>query len=533
MTSGPRGGVAAVLESPFASFVWAFVGVSMMLVAWSFATPIGAAPDEPAQIVEASAIVRGQFNEPYHKAGFGPESTVRVPQWAPGVALAGGCFGPAVTPTGCVVNKLSDATTTVSAATQFSNYPPLYYVLVGIPSLFLSGTSAVYAMRGTGDLLNAALVALGISLLARYHPRRTPFIGVLIALSPMTLFFMAVVNSSGLEVAAGFTAWCGGLCVVEHPNVPRGLAIWTAVAVAVLVLSRPTSPLDALIIAVVLSFFVGWRGLGARLNPSLRPLWLPVAVAVAAAGILLLVEGTPHLAGVAPAHPQSLLSNMWTSLRLTGGYLRQCIGDFGYLNSPVPTWVLIVWSFCLAVLTASALFLSAPCRRALPVLALAILIMPPALQGPQINAVGTYFQGRYLLPVAIGFPLVASTFDWRVRRHWVVPFLTFVLGIVLIGAQVASFDRALDRDETALSVLAKTPVTWLPPGGRVPVPVMFLAGAIVTVALVVVMMLGERRFCDRARTHGRREVVAASGSPTSGRTMVPSGNDACGDRPEK
>jgi len=500
-TARPRNGVCAGLESPFVSFVWAFLGVGIMLVAWSFATPIGAAPDEPAQIIQASAIVRGQFNEPYHAAGFGPEATVRVPQWAPDVGYAARCFifGPTVTPARCI-DELSNATTTVSADTQFSNYPPLYYLLVGVPSLFLSGTPAVYAMRVTGDLLNAGLVALGISLLLRYYPRRTPLVGVLLALSPMTLFLMAVVNSSGLEIASGFAAWCGGLCVVEHRDVPRPLAAWTALAVAVLVLSRPTSPLDALVIAVVLAFLVGWRGLRARLNSSLRPLWVPVAVAVALAGILLLVEGTPHLAGVAPSHPQSLLANMWTSVRLTGGYLRQCIGNFGWLDTPVPTWVFIVWTSCLALLTAAALFLSVPCRRALPVLALALFVMPAALQGPQLNAVGLYFQGRYLLPVAVGFPLVASTFHWRVRRHWVPPCLTLFLGIVLMSAQVASFDRALHRYETGLGVPATTPVTWLPPGGRLPVLVVFVIGAIVTVALAVVMMT---RLADNRSQRGR------------------------------
>ena len=75
--------------------------------------------------------------------------------------------------------------------------------MVGIPSLFLAGDSAVYAMRLVGDLVNAALVALGISLLLRYHPRRTVLVGVLIALSPMVLFLMAVVSSSGSRNCVG------------------------------------------------------------------------------------------------------------------------------------------------------------------------------------------------------------------------------------------------------------------------------------------------------------------------------------------
>ncbi len=314
---------------------------------------------------------------------------------------------------------MGDSKAIAPASTQFSNAPPLYYVVVGLPSLVLAGDSAVYAMRLVGDLVNAALVALGISLLFRYYPRRTPLVGVLIALSPMVLFLMAVVSSSGLEIASGFATWCGGLCVVRNPQVPRPLAIWTAVAAILLALSRPTSPLDVAIIAIVLAFLVGWHGLRERLNPSLRPLWIPlVGASRRRRNLPRWSAGHRGSPGYPLAHPVSLLSNMRTSFGLTGVRLRQMVGNFGWLDTPVPTWVVAVWVAGLAGLTAAALFLSAPCRRALPVLALLILAMPLALESPQINRVGTYWQGRYWLPLAVGFPLVAATLEWRARTCW-------------------------------------------------------------------------------------------------------------------
>ena len=213
-----------------------------MICAWSLATPIGAAPDEPAHIAQSVAIVRGQFDEPTYKASTGPLARVRVPGWA----ANGTCFVKAdvdtrATQTGIAAacaDTLSDTTRLALVPIQFSNSPPLYYVVAGIPSLFLSGASALYAMRLLSDLLNAGLVALGIWLLIRYYPRRTPLVGVLIALSPMVLFLMAVVTSSGREIPSGFATWCGALCIVEHPRVPRTLATWTAVAAVVLVLNH-------------------------------------------------------------------------------------------------------------------------------------------------------------------------------------------------------------------------------------------------------------------------------------------------------
>jgi Predicted membrane protein (DUF2142) len=485
-------------------FIWAFLGVGTMICAWSIATPIGAAPDEPAHIAQAVAIVRGQFNEPNHPSPFGPLARVRVPGWAaenhgiPCFVWADEFTHPVQTGIAAAcADTLSNATRPTTFAVQFSNSPPLYYVVAGIPSLFLSGASALYAMRLMSDLLNAGLVALGISLLIRYYPRRTPLVGVLIALSPMVLFLMAVVTSSGLEISSGFATWCGAMCIVEHPRLPRALAVWTAVAAVVLVLNRPTSPLDAGIITVVLALLIGWRGLRQRLNPSLVPLWVPVLVAVIVAGGFLIVVGPPPVLGVAPLHRASLLSNMWTTLRLSGDRLRQCIGDFGWLDTPVPTWVVIVWTSSVAALTALALTLSAQCRRALPVLALLILAMPLALESPTINRLSVWWQGRLWLPVVVGFPLVASTFHWpsrplwdrRTDRHWVAPAVVLGVGLVLFAAQVASFTHALRRYEVGLGVQAGAPTIWLPPGGHDPVVVAFVVGAVVTLALVVFMTL--------------------------------------------
>ena len=484
-------------------FVWAFLGVGAMIGAWSIATPIAAAPDEPAHIAQAVAIVHGQFDEPVRHTPLGLVASVRVPAWAGD--LTAPCFVKDDLFTGAKVtgvvaacpDHLSDAEDPVSAPTQFSNAPPLYYLVVGIPSLFTSGPAALYAMRLVSCLLNAALVALGISLLVRFYPRRTPLAGVLIALTPMVLFLMSVVSSSGLEIASGFATWCGGLCIVEHPRIPRPLAIWTAVAAVLLVLTRPTSPLDAGIITVVLAFLVGWKGLRQRFNPSLVPLWSSLLVAVLVAAAFLAVFGPPHLTGAAPRHPPGLLSNMWTTLKLTGPRLRQCIGDFGWLDTPVPAWVVGLWTACLVGLVALALTLSAACRRALPVLALSIVAMALFVESPQLGTINAFGQGRYWLPVLIGFPLVASTFTWRPGPHghrqtgrgWVAPTLTLGLGLVLLAAQIASFEHALTRYEVGLGVPPGSPTRWLPPGGHEPVVVAFVVGAVVTLALAVFMML--------------------------------------------
>jgi hypothetical protein len=503
-TSPPRvdhGACARQRPRTVIVFIWAFLGVETMICAWSFATPIGAASDEPGHLVQAVAVVHGHFDEPTRPSPFGAIASVRVPGWAADTIAP--CFvqldllsNPKKTGVAYACrDTLSRTTRSAVASDQFANAPPLYYAVAGIPSVFLSGVSALYAMRLVSGLANAALVALGISLLIRFHPRRIPLLGVLIALSPMVLFLLAVVNSSGLEISSAFATWCGALCIVEQPLVPRPLAIWTAVAAVLLVLSRPTSPLDAVIIVVVMTLLIGWRGLRPKVA-GLVPLWSPVLVAVIVAVGFLVAFGPPHLTGVPAAHPVGLLSNMWTNVRLTGVWLRQCIGDFGWLDTPTPSWVVIVWTSCVGGLTAVALIVSAPCRRALPALAFFILAMPEILFAPQMNAVSEPWQGRYWLPVVVGFPLVASTFRWPTRwlryrpaiRRWIPAAVALGLGLVLLAAQIASFLHALTRYEVGLGVRAGSPTVWLPPGGRSFVVVAFVIGAVVTLALVVFEM---------------------------------------------
>ena len=43
------------------TFLWAFAAMGVILVAWTLATPLAAAPDEPSQAATAAAAVRGQF----------------------------------------------------------------------------------------------------------------------------------------------------------------------------------------------------------------------------------------------------------------------------------------------------------------------------------------------------------------------------------------------------------------------------------------------------------------------------------------
>lgn len=503
------------------SLIWVFVAVGLSIGAWAVSTPLGGGPDEGGQVSQAVAVVRGELDGRQVPVKVGPITighvgTVDIPKW---VADSGGlavCFAwhPSV-PASCA-RSVGHDTTTVRATTPFANFPPLYYLIVGVPSLLATGTGALHGMRIAAALLDSSLIALGLFLLARYHTRRLSLVGAMVALSPMVLYIGAVINSSGMETAAAFAAWCGGLCVVERTVIPRALALLTSVSFGVLILSRPTSPVNAAVILVVIATLAGWtRSRALLFEKSLRSLWITVIGAMVVAALALAVGGLPPLLGFPQKPPLSILGSVWLTLRLTGDRLGQCIGSFGWLDTPAPRLVDIIWIVMLAGLCAYGLAVSRRCRRALPLLVLAMLGVAVIFESPRINAVGLYWQGRYWLPLAVGLPMLASSVEPRMvhrRSGPAVPSSLKLVGVVgvllLLGvAQIGTFLASLHRYETGLGAKESPPLQWTPPGGTVLVVSAFVVGQ----ALLVTYLTWQYQ-----KTRGPSEARAADGGhPTT------------------
>jgi Predicted membrane protein (DUF2142) len=365
------------------------------------------------------------------------------------------------------------STRTIVSATQFSNYPPLYYLLVGWPTLIASGTGALYGMRLLVVLFDSALIALGLCLLARFR-RRSILVGSLFALPPMALFVCSVVNANGMEIAAGFAAWCGGLCIAATKEPPRHLVIWTSLAFVILIFSRPDSPAYAIGIIAVLGLLAGWKRCR-EVAKQLRVFWMSLVGALVVAGCFLLFVGAPTPLGLPENPPLSLISGVWLTVRLMGDQSRQIVGDFGWLDIPAPLWVVMVWVIALIGLVAWALTVSRRARRALPLLALGLLACPFVFETPLLNSAGPGWQGRYWLPLAIGLPLVAgAVLDLRQRS-------AIIVGLVLGAAQVGALLSVLHAYD-GHTVRPGSYALWGPPGGAALTLAIFVVGQVLLVA---------------------------------------------------
>ncbi|MHB8452955.1 MAG: DUF2142 domain-containing protein, partial [Mycobacteriales bacterium] len=213
----------------------ATVVATPLVVFWSLATPLMAAPDEPAQLVTAAAAARGELFPRTVTSALGVQYSVLLPFGLATVSAIPICFAfqPDV-PASCAPAPSTSRRPT-AATTQFGNYPPLYYLAVGLATLGGSGPAQLWGARAVSDWLVILLLGVAGYLLRRYHPRRAMLVGLAVAVTPQVLFLGSVVGDSGLEISAALATWAGLMCIADRADPPPAPLVWlTAAAAAVL-----------------------------------------------------------------------------------------------------------------------------------------------------------------------------------------------------------------------------------------------------------------------------------------------------------
>ena len=399
---GPRVGV----------WVWvaAVMGFFLVTAAWAFADPILSGPDEPAHLIRAEAIVRGQLigTSVYSQAG-NPNTSVLVPGFLQGSnGLPYWCFIFNPNTTATCAPPLVGPDHLIRLPTYVGHYPPLYYAVVGLPSLADPGKSGVYWMRLLSALVNALLLGSAVWLALRRS--RLLAVAVLVAATPTVIYYAGSVNPNGMEMTSAVCFWCAvGLLTMPWPGaVQRAELSLAAVSGALLALSRGLSPVWV-VIAVVAALSAGdrvrMRALARRRDARIAAAALLVATAAAAAWIVL-AHGLEELGF--PNHE----SYGWLfthALSATPHYLSEMVGYFGANNIPAPPFATTAILVAFFVLVAGALILGNWRERAvLTVLLIAIVAVPIAVDVATGRHYGLIWQGRYTMAVGVGSPIFAG-----------------------------------------------------------------------------------------------------------------------------
>ncbi len=493
---------------------WVFLACVVVTFAnfavWSWATPLFAAPDEPTQVARAAAVVRGELVG----ATVGSDRNAFTSVTVPAVFAHDGplvtCFQfrPDV-PASCEP-RVPASTRAVPVETYVGRYPPLYYLIVGLPSLVALNARGIYLMRLMSALLDAVLVSLALFAVVRWSAKPLLLVAVMAAASPMAWFLGGVVNPSGFEIAAALCLWTSGaILVLEHAAAPPpGLVALVAGSLAVFLLARPLSPLWCAIAVAVLAAAAGWRRVRA-LFANRSVLWtIPPLAACGAVAMGWIVEEhsldlTPSTAPV--PHPETFSRLVPAIVAHTPLWLEEMVGVFGWLDTFSPMLTYALWG---AVVGALVVFVwvravrgASEAREAVAVglLVLAVVVLPVGIVYSQVHRLGIVWQGRDIMPLAVGVPIAAAAVAGgdRALRRWngrVTLWAGAAACTALGAAGVAAFFEALRR----YAVGVDGPIdflsgTWHPPVGSAAA----LAAAFVSVA---VLALGVYFGIARARS---------------------------------
>lgn len=454
-------------------FVAALVGIGTVNALWALTTPLGASPDEPAHVIKAASVVRGEL---LGEVTDNPQiRDVDVPA---GVAYTADTlctkFYPEVT-ADCAPGFPSDPDSLVEdEPTSAGLYNPVYYVLVGWPTLLWDGSKvALFAMRLASALVCSVFFAAAVASLSRL---RRPVLPVLVAigsLTPTTYFLSGVVNPNAFEAATAMAfaaALFAGLDRSERATWGQGLLL--AASGGLLVHARGLSPLWLGLVVVVAAVWSGWPRFWSyvRQGPVLTAV-VAVASSSALAVVWTLASGSLPAVGRYPGQGTTFVGGLVRMLERTFDFGRDLVGNFGWLDTPVPSYVVFAYFLGAGALVAVALLVPARGRtKVAVVLATASYLFVPALiQAASVTKSGYVWQGRYNLPlyfllVIVAAMAVAPVFDRLadvVRRR--------IIGLVVIlhaaGALVALL-TFMRRNSVGLSAswvtLFRDPA-WSPP----------------------------------------------------------------------
>lgn len=413
------------------------MSVFVAMGAWTAASPLMSSPDEPAHVVRAASLVRGQLVGSRRGGPSSPSTVVQVPAWLSGAGSMPSCYaGRPQVPASCAP-ALGTAGGTVAAVTYAGRYPPLYYAIVGWPTLLVRGPVAVYLMRLAGAAACAALLAGALWCAGRSRARNLLLVALGLTATPQVLFLGGVVNPSGLEISAAICAWTAGLAAwsspagrgavtgaspaahsgqegrgAPPPHLDRAALAWLVVSLAVLVNVRGLSPLFGALIGLTLLARAGRRGLSAALATSVGRIGAALVAAAGAVAVAwVLGAGALHVVPSGQRLPDGSgpLAVVVLEARNVVSMAPQFVGVFGWVDTYMPIAAYGAWLGGLAALVVLALRRARGRSRALlAVLALACAAVPILLTSSQAAHLGIFGQARDWMPLWVGLPLLAG-----------------------------------------------------------------------------------------------------------------------------
>jgi hypothetical protein len=504
---------------------WAtWVLLSALCAIWAAATPISGSPDEPAHIVKAASVVRGELIGTPNGNG---SMAVTVPDYI-AYSQAAPCFAFHTDESAaCMPPPPPNGGALATSTTLAGLYNPVYYALVGWPSLFFNDVSGIYAMRIVSGILTSLFLAATVLMICSWRRPTVPLLSTLVATPPMLLFLGGSVNPNALETTSIVAAFAAALSILRQPS-QQLLSLRLAVlclSAAIGVNARGLSPLW-LAVAVLVPFMLTRRRVVLAVFSQVRT-WMAVAVAALAAAFAVTwllaanslgaASESGPMQNVFPGTGASPLTGFVVTLESTFGSAQDMLGDFGWLDTMAPLGMFYAWAGILGALMLTALVVLK--RRELAfslVLTASFVLLPAVVQAAYIHTGGIIWQGRYALPLfgimVLGISAVAG--ERLPSGRAIASRLSPVILIIWIAGQWLSFAVVLRRyavgSDATLGAFLRAP-EWVAPGGNFTWLIAY-AAVLLVIAFVVWWTASHEQLTRPARPALRR-----AGMPNSHR----------------
>lgn len=450
------------------------------LACWTATTPPGSAPDERAHHIKAVAAGRGEFVGQHSRVppprarryALSARTTRVFRVDARVVEATYACNRKhAEIPANCV-HAVAAAAGTVERSTYAGTYPPFVYAPAGVVGrLSTSPLGSLLWERVVFAGLCAVLLIAGACVVGR-NGHTIALLSFFAAVTPMTLFLAGSLNTSGVLIVA--TVVLGATLLAASRSGDGAGRLWAlaAGAGALAVLTRPEG-----VLWVAVSLVVYWL----MAPPGRRRVPIPFvgAVGVAAAAVVvwqLRIGGATRF-GVA-----QLGLGARDVGRNGGRLLEQVVGYFGWLDTPLPRFVYVVWWAAALVAVAAALAVAARRQRLAllvgPVVAVVTtIVFQTVVVGPW-RYTHQQVQARYTMPALLLALLVAGELldrrYGRPRRAVLIAAASFI-ALFDVGALVVHARR------NAVGVGGRwwfvAHAAWSPPLGWWPWLVVMVAAA--------------------------------------------------------
>ncbi|MGH2447346.1 MAG: DUF2142 domain-containing protein, partial [Chloroflexota bacterium] len=420
----------------------------VLLLAWVWGNPPFASPDEWSHYVRAIGIGHGQLiGAPGHVAVPGSATaiikredawfnqatrSVTVPAHLSDATLSGqplSCdqFQPQISAACLAHVQLS--TRPAGVVTPVGNYEPLGYILPGFLGRLGSNPFEVDHLGRLGAAaINFTLLAAALWLL--WDGSMLSLAGLLLGVTPMSLFIASSINPSGLEISAG-VAFSAALLRFWRERDP---ALWLCTAIGVLglilCLSRTPSPLWAALDGLLLVGLLGIRELRGRVVRSPRGAALAAAGVAVGAGLNRLYEHAYGSHLYLTMH--DFVQQLGPAVARLPDVVMEEVGVFGWLDTLLPPLFYRVWIGMVIALVIIALYLGTLRQRVMLILAIcATIALPIVFSAVLTAATGFDVQGRDMLPFVVMLPLLAGEIVYRHRDA--VPFKARVVGVTMLA----------------------------------------------------------------------------------------------------